>query len=238
VTESDRLLQLFRELLSNSGYAEGRRRFPRTVSAGDAAALTAVIHAEVDAACAGRAERARARRLAIACEPGCCWCCEQPVTVYLPEAHRIADWLRRDENAATRMAFLAAYPVWRAQAGDGFAPLAAAIAAGDAEAERAAHVAQWQRRALCAFNAGGLCSIYEVRPAVCRGCHALDTAERCRADRYRGNKEDLPTALTYSAVDEALARGRALGLALHHALGGPRRTPAALPQAVYDLLTA
>jgi len=231
VTDADRLLVLFRELLSNVGYAEGRRRFPRTLTADDAVALTAVSHAEVEQGTAGRAERARLRRLKIACEPGCCWCCEQPVTVYLPEAVRIAGWLARDENAGARDAFLAAYPAWRERAGDGFAPLCAAIAAGDTVAERAAHVAQWQRRAMCAFNAGGLCIIYEVRPAVCRSCHALDTSDRCRADAGR-----LPVAMTYSALDEALERGRTLALAMHHALGGARRTPAALCQAVYDLL--
>ena len=34
-----------------------------------------------------------------------------------------------------------------------------------------------QRRAMCAFNHEGACSIYPVRPAVCRKAHALDTSE-------------------------------------------------------------
>jgi hypothetical protein len=63
VTDADRLLVLFRELLSNVGYAEGRRRFPRTLTADDAVALTAVSHAEIEQGTAGRRERARLRRL-------------------------------------------------------------------------------------------------------------------------------------------------------------------------------
>jgi Fe-S-cluster containining protein len=233
VTDADRLLLLFRELLSNVGYAEGRRRFPRTLTADDAVALTAVSHEEIEQGTAGRAERARLRKLEIACEPGCCWCCEQPVTVYLPEALRIARWLSRDENVAARGLFLGAYPGWRARAGDGFDALTAAIAAGDSTAEKDAHLAQWRRRVMCAFTDQGLCTLYEVRPAVCRHCHALETSDRCRADSDAG----LPSAMTYSALDEALQRGRTLALAMHHALGGARRTPSALCQAVYDLLT-
>jgi hypothetical protein len=144
---------------------------------------------------------------------------------------RIAGWLARDENAGARDAFLAAYPAWRERAGDGFAPLCAAIAAGDTAAERAAHVAQWQRRAMCAFNAAGCASsTRSVRRSA-----AAATPSTPATDAGPTPASSL-SAMTYSALDEALERGRTLALAMHHALGGARRTPAALCQAVYDLL--
>src|SRR5688500_13688063 len=105
------------QLLSNRGYAEGRRSFPRTLGARDAEAVTAAVDGELDHWGREREGVARSRGLKIACEVGCHHCCEQPVTVYLAEATRIAEWLRREENAAAREAFLAAYPAWLERAG-------------------------------------------------------------------------------------------------------------------------
>src|SRR5688500_10515128 len=208
MTEAERLIALMKDLLSNPGYAGGRRSFPRTLEARDAIAITAAVHGELEHWGRERQGVARSRKLTIACEPGCCHCCEQPVTVYLPEALRIVEWLRRPEHRTAREAFLAAYPAWRERAGEGHDALTRAIAAGDVRAEEEAHLAQWQRRAMCAFNAGGLCTIYEVRPAACRACHALETPERCRADRWSGRREDLPSALSFVPLDDAVGRGK------------------------------
>ena len=237
MTETERLARLAAELLSNVGYAEGRRSFPRTVTVDDAIRLMDEIYTEIDRACEERQALARARQRVIACTAGCNHCCELPVTVFRPEAELIAAWLRRDENAATRERFLAAVPAWRERAGDGFAPIVAAIAAGDKAAEEEAHLAQWQRRAMCAFNHEGLCTIYAVRPAVCRSAHALWSNEGCRADRYTGNRADLPSAMTFVPVDGLMAKSRLMTRALHHALGGRRGTPAALCEAVFERLT-
>lgn len=237
MTETERRLKLAAELVADPAYAEGRRRYPRTVTVDDAVWLTGENHAALDARAVQRESLARARHRPIACAAGCNACCVQPVTVFLPEALRIAAWLRRDENAATRAHFLAAFPAWKEQAGDGFAPLLAAIARGDRAAEEEAHLAQWQRRAMCAFNRDGLCAIYPVRPAVCRTAHALDTAERCQPENYRGDRANLPTELRYEPVDQVFTTARLMSRAMHHALGGERATPKALCQAVHDLLT-
>jgi Fe-S-cluster containining protein len=156
--------KLLEEVVSNPGYAEGRRSFPRTVTPYDALTVTAMLHATVDAGCEARADTARARGLTIACT----------------EAIRIAEWLELDEQRATREAFLAAFPAWRERAGDGFERI---TAASGQEARLAAHLERWRRKVPCAFNEGGLCSIYEVRPRLCRNGHALGTNERCNSDR-------------------------------------------------------
>jgi Fe-S-cluster containining protein len=44
---------------------------------------------------------------------------------------------------------------------------------------KAAHIAEWRKSVLCAFNRGGECSIYPVRPTICRSAHAVDTAAYC-----------------------------------------------------------
>jgi hypothetical protein len=224
-----RYAQLMDELVSNPGYIDGRRRFPRTFTPYDALVVTGAIHGEVDRGCEARAGSARARGLTIACVEGCNHCCEQPVVVFLPEAIRIAEWLKLPANAAARRAFLDAYPAWRERAGDGFERITHAT--GDEQL--AAHLAQWQKKVMCAFNHGGRCVVYAVRPLVCRNCHALDTNERCKAENYHG---ELPTPARHGPLEAYVGEAQRLDRAMHHALGGERNRKRALCQAVYELL--
>ena len=47
---------------------------------------------------------------------------------------------------------------------------------GDRPAYMKLHLGHWQKRIMCAFNQGGACSIYPVRPIACRNAHAVETA--------------------------------------------------------------
>src|SRR5262245_41297311 len=114
-----RLRQLFDELIADKGYVSGRRSFPRTLTEDDAVHIVGHIHDEMDRAAAARAAAARRMGKPLACTKGCTGCCEEPVQVFRPEAVRIARWLRRSENAATRQAFLDGYAAWKARVGDG-----------------------------------------------------------------------------------------------------------------------
>lgn len=229
MSETD-LGRLMDELLSNQGYIDGRRRFPRTVTPLDALHIAGILHDEIDAGCEARAGAARTRRLKIACEAGCNACCEQPIIVYLPEAIRIAEWLKLPENEAVKRAFLEAYPAWRERAADHFDAI---THARDDDASREAHIAQWRRKLMCAFNVDGRCSIYRVRPIVCRHAHALDSNELCRAENYTGT---IPVGMPYPPLDRAAERARALLKALHHALGGEKNRRMALCRAVAERL--
>jgi hypothetical protein len=180
-----------------------------------------------------RAAAARQSGLTIACRRGCNACCEELVLVYHPEAERIARWLDLPENAAARAGFLERYPGWREAVGDAPARLADLVAAGDKAGYDAAHVAQWRRRILCAFNDGGDCTIYEVRPVNCRNAHALDTADHCAGDDPSGK---VAARLQFKPLDDFLARVRKLERAAHHAIGGPTYRPEALPDAVHRRL--
>jgi hypothetical protein len=197
----------------------------------DAERLAAHLQAQVDRGVGARAEHAARGGVVIACGRGCNACCEQPVMVFAPEAQRIASWLARPENAGARAAFLEAYPGWRARAGDGPEQLAELYAAGKRDEHRALHVVQQRRRALCAFNSGGDCLIYPVRPVLCRAAHAVDTADHCRADATVPVK-----TLVFRPLDEFVVRARNALRVAHNALGGPTNRPAALCQAVRDRL--
>jgi Fe-S-cluster containining protein len=232
--EALRLQRLVTELMSDAGYATGRRAFPRTLVPADALLVSQKLQEAVDEGTTVRAQRAAADGLTIACGPGCNYCCEQLVMVWLPEAMRVADFLRRPENQAARQAFLDTYPRWRAQMGDKpelIADLTARQATGEHLRE---HIAQWRKRVLCAFNQDGLCTVYEARPIVCRACHALDTNEHCRGD----TSDTIPASVRFQPLDDFVDRAAAIHTAMHHALGGQVRRTVALCQAVYELLHA
>lgn len=153
--------------------------------------------------------------------------------VFRPEAVRIARWLRRSENAATRQAFLDGYAAWKAKVGDGPERLAELFRTGDEPGHVAEYIAQWKRRIPCAFLRDGLCTIYAVRPLVCRNAHAVGTADRCYGDSA---DETPPVRIAADDVDSFVETSRGRIRAAHHALGAPRQTPAGLCDAVYALL--
>jgi Fe-S-cluster containining protein len=230
-----RQVALAEQLASDPAYASGRRAFPRTVTPDDAADIAGALHDEMDAGAAARAVAARRMGRPLACGAGCTGCCEEMVMVFEPETLRVVRWLEQPENAAAKQAFLEAYGAWRERTGDAPDRLAAAFASGDEAAHLELHTQQWRKRILCAFNRAGLCTIYPVRPLVCRNAHALDTAAQC----YGDSVSEKPAARLHSPeLDEVVNDARACLRAAHHALGAPRLRPAAICDAVYERLTA
>lgn len=138
----------------------------------DAAALTTIMHEQLDEAISRRDAEIGER---MACYKGCNSCCVSPVLVTEGESVAIAEWLKAPENAAVRAAFEAAYVGWRDAIGD----LAGQGETADQDAHRAWMTQVLRRGAMCAFNHDGACSIYPVRPAICRKVHALYTSEFC-----------------------------------------------------------
>lgn len=230
--DAARLDKLVKLLASDPAYATGMRRVPRRVSLEDASAIAAGLQAEVDTGVEARAKAIAAQGMVLACKRGCTGCCEEPVMIFRPEAVQVARWLDQPDNAAAREAFLAAYPDWKARVGDTPATLSALFAEGDQARYMAAHVEGWSRGVLCAFNRGGDCVIYPVRPINCRGGHALTTSEYCSGAATR------PAArAAFVPLDQFIARTRKLLAAAHHAIGGPKGRVEALCEVVHELLT-
>ena len=125
-----------------------------------------------------------------ACAAGCDFCCYLPVDVLAPEAFRIAAHLeqtRSPEELATLVYRLGA----QGQHDFGLRP--------------------------CVFLANGRCSIYEVRPMVCRGYNSL-SKERCEAYHHdatvdlKGTKDRVAGRLAEAMEDGVIAGLEALGL--------------------------
>ncbi len=213
------------------GYAS-HKKFPRKLRLDEVAGIATFLQDQVDKGVDARAEAIAQTDHAIACKRGCNGCCEEPIMIFGPEAARVWQWLERPANKEVRLSFLAAYPAWKAKIGDTVEKLSELFAT-DAENYVSHHVDAWRRGVLCAFNRDGDCTIYPVRPIVCRTGHALNTSEHCS-----GASERSAERATFVPLDDFVKRTRSLLVAAHNAHKGSRGRPRALPQAVHEMLQA
>jgi hypothetical protein len=233
--DRQRLLSVVEQLCADLDYATGARKFPGTVAPDEAAGIADALHDEMEGHTAERARLAVANSVPIACGRACTGCCEELVIVSLPEALTIAHWLSRPENAERRAAFLAGYASWRAAAGDAPETIAALTVRNQDRARYAeAHVAYWRRRILCAFNLNGDCSIYPVRPLVCRDAHAVGSNERCFGD----HPGSVPAVrIQYEPAMGFLRHAHMVLQAAHNAVSDEANRHEPLCAVVYRLLT-
>ncbi len=226
-----RLEKLFAEL-SDPGFASGAKKLRGGLTDDEAAELAEALERDLEGGVAERAREATRRRLKIVCAKGCNVCCEEPVIVYLPEALAVARWLQSPGNAETRARFEENFRRWHDALGDRPEKLADLAAVDGKRAEyEAAYRAQWQLHVMCAFNVDGACTIYPVRPLLCREGHALDTSENCRAG------SPIPaTRLTGGPVEIFMKRANVILRGAHNALGETPHRGEMLCALVYRLL--
>jgi hypothetical protein len=230
VERLEELIQRVLELAHPDALA-GKRGPVRHLSGDEAADLVEALHDKLDQLIEARTMAARAKRIELACGRGCTACCTELVQIGLPEAHAVARFLRRPEQAAARAGFLVRYPVWRDLVGELPARLAAAEETGD-RTVYTREMARPECRIMCAFNQGGDCTIYPIRPMLCRKGHAVGTAELCAPhDPALGN----PRQLNYHPLEGYVERAAGLLWGAHLALGGEPRL-GALCDLVYELV--
>jgi hypothetical protein len=232
----EELARLADALTAEVGFATGARPFPRPLAPDEAADLAEALQRDIEHWTGQRARLAAERGVRIACGNGCTGCCEELVIVSDPEARAVARWLERPENSGARAAFLDAYPRWRAAAGDAPERLAAlTVHNRDRAAYAEAHVAYWRTRTLCAFNQAGSCTIYPVRPLVCRDAHAVGTNERCFGD-YTGA---VPAQkIRFSPLVDRLAHAHHVLQAAHNASSARTNQHGALCATVHALVSS
>lgn len=211
------------------GYAT-HRTFARELLLDEASEIAAFVQERVDRAVDDRAVTVARSGKTIACARGCNGCCEEPIMVFRPEAARIARWLVLPQNAEIRALFVAAYSAWNAAIGATVATLSEQFATDPTNFVEH-HVAAWRKGVLCAFNRNGECTVYPVRPTVCRTGHALETRKNC-SGAAAGHAERA----TFVPLENFVQRTRILLIATHNAMPGQRGRPEALPHAVHALL--
>jgi Fe-S-cluster containining protein len=179
----------------------------------EAAAITEALHDEMNGGVELREQQAVELGHTIACARGCNYCCAQVIVTGEAEAVTVARWLEQPEQAAIRARFLAAHTAWKAAGADLIELVHAAAAAGDTARLRRASGASTRRNLMCPFNVDGGCSIYPVRPNLCRAVHALDTADPCTFD-------GVGSVLDFVPIKDFLSRIRPLERAMHASLRG------------------
>lgn len=121
------------------------------------------------------------RDAGLACGFGCSHCCHARVEATVPEVFRVADAIlnRPPDEVATIATRLREHL-----------------------ADNAEKIG-WGERLPCPFLSNSLCTIYDIRPAVCRKAHSLDL-NACRTEA-----DVLPQDLSAVVAVEALTRGTA-----------------------------
>jgi Fe-S-cluster containining protein len=233
---SDALAHLVKDLVSDLEYATGDKKFPREVSRDEAADLAEGVQRTVEHWTGVRAEMAKKHQVTIACQRGCNDCCNELIVVAMPEAIAVARWLERPENAAVRAQFLERYRAWREKAGDRPEQIAAlTVDNKDREKYFEQHRAYWRLGNLCPFNANGDCTIYAVRPLVCRDAHACETNARC-SPSYTGAQP--PSRINFTPLESVLQKSHHVLQAAHNAVSARTNRHPPLCVAVYELLTS
>lgn len=220
-TDPARLHALTEELGKKPSYAIGDRRLPSPVTEAEAIDIATALSHEVDDGVKMRARLAASRKLQIHCHAGCNDCCNVVVMVWAPEAERIAEFLRRPNNAAALAHFTEQYRRWR----DGLADVLPALSNLSANHKDQAPYFDLladatRRRVLCAFDRDGRCVVYPVRPLGCRNAHALDTAARCAGDHKDGAKA---AALEFAPLDSFMVDATRLLRAAHNSMADTTR---------------
>jgi Fe-S-cluster containining protein len=226
-TDRDKLLRVAQELAEAAHRAAAapgkvRKRLP-VVATADAAGLVALMHDQLDQAIELRSAYLAEHGMTQACDRGCVACCSGPVVVGEAEAAAVALWLSAHPEVQAR--FLAAYPPWRAALGSLIEDIFTAE-----DRDQAARQYR-ERRVLCPFNEAGDCTIYEVRPALCRKTHALTSREPCSV--IGGQIEYLG----HPAVEGAYEQQQPMRELLHQSLA-PTRRDDLLGKAVLRRLTS
>jgi hypothetical protein len=190
------------------------------ITTDDAADLALAMHAQVDRGTSARVTKAAELGRTIACSAGCANCCRTVLVGAEGESQAIARFLRTSPGALAH--FRASYPGWSAAAADLIAAATAAALSSDAPALKSAMSAAADRDLMCPFNRAGSCTIYDVRPNVCRIAHALDTSTNCVPDRTVDFLDFLP-------ISQFMSRIRPLELAISAAVpGAPARAVVAV----------
>jgi Fe-S-cluster containining protein len=197
----------------------------------EAEEIVGLFHAQIDRGTEARTAFVEKHGSVVACREGCSDCCRQVPAVLAGEAVTIARWLEQPEHADIKERFLARFVDWHEALKDLIVEWFEAAAAKDVERAGAAHAAMYKRGTMCAFNKNGSCTIYAVRPTICRTAHALDSNVNCKP-----NATEMVRGAAYPPLDDYVTLIRGATVALHEALRADGVGALPLPIAIYEQL--
>jgi Fe-S-cluster containining protein len=153
------------------------------------------LHQATDAEMAS----AQADGLKVACQPGCKHCCAARVEALAPEVFLIADQVQ--QLAPKDKAALVDRLQTHATTTQNIAQDAAHDITQNTRQDATQDTTPWSQRPTCPLLVNSLCSVYAVRPAVCRKAHSLDV-KACEA-----GAPQIPQSLRVVVTAQARSQG-------------------------------
>ena len=147
------------------------------------------VYRYVDRATAGGLDRLRADQgIVPACKPGCCHCCRYHILINRAEAHTLAQYIKREFSQERMEALRRRTQQWHAwdDSRPGRYPSAGLHAQTDLSGYEHG----------CPLLVDGICSVYPVRPVVCRTHFVSSLARLCQAANDPQSTEDTPVVLS------------------------------------------
>lgn len=153
------------------------------------------IYASMDEAITGGLHRLRVEEgLQPTCIEGCCHCCRYYILTNMAEAHTLAQYVKREWKEEELDALRISTQQWHAW--DHSRPGRRPLVGVDEQADLS------QYKDGCPLLVNGACSVYPVRPAVCRRHFVSSPPLSCQAAIHPGSSRNPPLALT-SLVEAA-----------------------------------
>lgn len=145
------------------------------------------VYALVDAAVAGELDRLRCEEGIIpSCKTGCDHCCRYHIVMNIAEARTLAHYIRRELSAEQIAELRMRTHQWHEW--DNSRPgRPAAIISAQTDLSNYDHC--------CPLLVNGTCSVYPVRPVVCRAHFVSSHPRYCCAVNNPGSTEDIPLVL-------------------------------------------
>ena len=119
-----------------------------------------------------------------ACRDGCSHCCHQIVEVHSWEAEEISRYVIEEMDQATKRVVTTQLQTWHDWFDAAARPSTMANPLTFAEVRALSQMAAAQR-ITCPYLVNSRCSIYPVRPTVCRIHLVVDSPKQCEADPLR-----------------------------------------------------
>lgn len=148
--------------------------------------------------------QAHAKKMGATCKPGCNACCNLPASMSLPEGIAIAEYLMNLPGWTQRRAALERACRYQVN-------LMASLELWHEENRKAF----FSRSLACVFLRDGMCSIYPVRPSVCRVHYAVTPPENCKL----GAADPVVATIDFRELDFQM--GLAAASELGEIVGGP-----------------
>ena len=145
------------------------------------------VYSSVDAALACELARLRSEDGIIAsCQPGCCHCCRYHILTNIAEAHVLAQYVRRELSAEQIHDLRLRTQQWHEWDNSRPGRPLASIK-GQADISSYEHC--------CPLVVNNACSVYPVRPVVCRAHFVSSPPSSCCAANDPESTEDAPVVL-------------------------------------------